>query len=410
MRVGCSNLFCSILFLSHSALAAERMSFDDALKKIESSNQTLLSSKSSLDAANADLWSARGHFLPALKSSASYAKEKSEDSPTYTAGLTLTQNLFRGFGDLALNEKARLNHTLSQIALEMTRSKLRAEVKFQYGQTLIAKNVVELAKLVQSRRANMYRMVELRYMGGRENYGSVLFVKAQAEEANLDGTESEYSYAQSVRALKKLLNDDSPESLELVTALDELLAPFEVPSHQPLEMNQVNAQQSLKGADLRIARSQFFPELNFSVDYGRRGPEFFPQSASTTVLATVSLNLFNGTQDYFNYRRARALEISTSMSSRDALREVSNRIAQKKESLDLTKKLATLAIQFRKAAETRVEVARKKYSNGLMSFDELEIIETDFINREKSELQSKKNWLQALTQLELEFETNKESI
>jgi outer membrane protein TolC len=46
---------------------------------------------------------------------------------------------------------------------------------------------------------------------------------------------------------------------------------------------------------------------------------------------------------------------------------------------------------FLKAANARAEIARSKYSNGLMSFEDWDIIENDLINRQKAVLQSRRD-------------------
>jgi outer membrane protein TolC len=48
-------------------------------------------------------------------------------------------------------------------------------------------------------------------------------------------------------------------------------------------------------------------------------------------------------------------------------------------------------LEFRSAAEVRAEIARKKYNNGLMSFEEWDQVESDLIARQTGFLQSQKN-------------------
>src|SRR5690606_38333615 len=47
--------------------------------------------------------------------------------------------------------------------------------------------------------------------------------------------------------------------------------------------------------------------------------------------------------------------------------------------------------KFRKASNTRAEIARAKYNNGLITFEDWDIIENELIQRQTNYLQSKKD-------------------
>lgn len=397
-----------VLFLAFESFAATPLSFDEAKERLLKNNNQIQAALETQRAAEFDSGASRGLYLPTLTSSLGRAQAIDTSTTSYSASLTLNQNLFRGFADLAQNRKSRLNLELATLDLKIQQTQSIANLRNVYGNLLLANTNLELAKAVKLRRKDFGRMVELRYTGGRENYGSVLLSKANLQQADVDLLEASQSINQIRRSLAELLGIEGAGDFDLSTGFDTI-ARIAPPKLSPaldstLPQLRLSKRAELGHSELHIAESAFYPQLGVSVDYGRRGSQFFPAEASTSVLANLSLNLFNGTRDYYNYRQAKALDHSTQLTLTHELNNLKQALEQDLENFTLAEANFHTSESYLKASQIRVEIARKKYNNGLLSFDDLDLIETDLISREKYHLQSQREWLAKLTKLEAQFD------
>ena len=101
--------------------------------------------------------------------------------------------------------------------------------------------------------------------------------------------------------------------------------------------------------------------------------------------------LFNGGKDYHGTRSAsaawQAAELNRFNINRDLLVRLQTTYSAFVEAVTKLR----VDESFVKAATLRAEIARKRYNNGLMNFEDWDIVETDLINRRRSYLQSKRD-------------------
>ncbi|MGH7818150.1 MAG: TolC family protein, partial [Candidatus Binatia bacterium] len=144
-------------------------------------------------------------------------------------------------------------------------------------------------------------------------------------------------------------------------------------------------------AQVTIARSGYYPELAGTASVSRRSESFPPEENVWSVGVDLSFPFFPGGRSFFDVRGARADE---------ARARANVRRVEEQEALDLESAFVTYADavenvdvqkQFLAAAEVRAEIARAQYTNGLLSFEDWDLIENDLISAQRAHLQSRRD-------------------
>ena len=340
------------------------------------------------------------------------------NSTNYSASLSLTQNLFRGLSDYYKTSQATANTRVASATFQASKAKVSYDFITSYQTLLTSADSVRLtSNIVERRQANL-RLVDLRFASGRENKGSFLLSQAYLLQAKYDHLLAKHDLELMQVSLGHFLSSEAKdESAKPINVTDPVplknppVAPdFEALSIRTPEYQEISATVDANTASVGLARSAFLPSLNLIGSTGKAGPDFFPQSTNRwSVEASLTIPLFDGGKDYSsvnssNYTKNSSLVHRVSVNQKQA--ETLIQFYQKY--LESDEKLKVDA-SFKDAASLRAEIARSQYNNGLITFNDWDIIETDLINREKAYLQSRKErvlseaaWNQALGQGVLE--------
>ncbi len=399
-----AGLFCFLVFLC--PLYSQPLTWDDARALAQKNNPSLKENRSRIESSRAGINQARSAFLPQLTGSGSYAKSNTATSlesvatgsgtkDEYSFSLSAQQSLFSGFGD-----KANLDFSTVQVALaeeeyREAESQIFYEVKTAFISVLYAKKEIELLKQILARKTENRKMIELRYEGGRESRGTFMRSIAQEEEAKFEVKKAERVYRLSLKDIYRLIGKEESVLEEIAGEfeMEEVESPANffslVLEHPTYRKNKL----ALKGARAQLAkaRSSFFPTVSLSGAGRKRGSDFPPESDSWSVGATLSYPLFSGGKDYFNTAQFKWEEKRISSQLERIQRELEfnlessyNALLNERDNLEVRK-------QFLKAAQERAVVARVQYGQGLVTYQDWDIIETDFTDSQKQTLQSLQN-------------------
>jgi outer membrane protein TolC len=143
-------------------------------------------------------------------------------------------------------------------------------------------------------------------------------------------------------------------------------------------------------ASLLNAKSSLWPVLTASYARVRTGPSFFPENDHWTAAGVLSYPLFSAgpTSTLYavkaahrNIDKATANIRSTRNSVRNDLESTWATLATKIDLVDVQR-------QYLVAARQRNDEASIRYSSGLMTFENWEIIATDYVNFARSALRA----------------------
>lgn len=362
---------------------------------------------------------ARAGYLPQVTGTLSYSKNNSavngvagvQPSGTFTGSLQATQNLFNGLQDLGKLTQAKANTRAADAQLAITKAKISYDLKNAYENLVYANNLLKLTADIIRRRQENLRLVELRFNSGRENRGSVLLSHAYLKQAELDDLQARHNQRIAQAQLARTLGFDDYEAVTIEG---------EIPVHAPVEHGvnlskisesvpdyiQAKSQAEAADAGVGVARGTFLPSLNVTGTVGEQGQNFWPNERDTWSLGVnLSYPLFNGGKDYHSLRAASETYAASEATRINTLRQITAKLEQMLASFSEAVVKLEVDAGFREAAGERAEIARKKYNNGLLTFDDWDLIENDLITRQKAYLQSKRDrvvaeaaWDQALGQ------------
>jgi len=406
-------------FLFVRPVLGEPLDWEAGVSEASRYNRGLLAARNDYEAARYNVRVAKSDYYPQISANAGadrgstggfggsgstlsnrYALPE-EDSPgsvrtSSSAGLALSQKIFTGFETEAAVENAEARLEAAQAALDIARAKASYDLKSAFSSLEYSQEYVKLAENIIRRREENLALVDLRYQNGNENKGSYLLSKASVADARLGRLQADNLVQTSQQQLAAALGRDDSEALEVTGSVPVSGVPvspdfsnllFDIP-----EDRQAVAQKKVADAELKSARSGFYPSLGLSgsSDYRDEG-EGLAGKGDWQFGVQLSFPLYTGGRDYYGEKSA--LEnVSSAQSQRiGTAQELRVRLKQTWTAFREAVERVKVDEEYLEAASSRAEIARARYNNGLLSFEDWDVIENDLITRQKNLLVSKRD-------------------
>lgn len=144
---------------------------------------------------------------------------------------------------------------------------------------------------------------------------------------------------------------------------------------------------------MNVARSAFSPSLDLSASLARNDRYLFPddQNERWTLALNLTIPIFDGLADYSSTKSAVSNRYAAEATRRNTYLRLIPSIKLSYNQAKQSEVKLKVDSRFREASLTRAEIARAKYNNGLLTFEDWDIIESELINRQISYLQSKRD-------------------
>ncbi len=387
------------------AAAGETITWEAALAEAARAHPDLRAAAEKLRAAAFRERSAFGNFLPALTGSATYTDTDAEratttsTAPQYSTALTATQNLFAGFRDQAAVAQAAANREAAAIDLQIAKARVSAALKSAFAALAFAEDNLRLAREIIRRREENLKLVELRYESGRENKGSYLLSRAALAQARFDLAQAEQERELARQQLARALGRTEASEFEIAGALPSRDPPekvdFPALVRATPEYRRALAEERAAHEGIGVARAALLPSLDLTGTLARQGEGWAPEERVNSLRLNLSIPLYSGGRDYYGMRSA-AASFAAAQANREGvehrllaqLKDAYYRYVQAVEKLRVDE-------EFLAAARVRAEIARRRYDNGLISFEDWDIIENDLVARQKQVLSSRRARLEA---------------
>lgn len=391
------------LSLSSASAAASTkpFSWDTCVKQTELNNPDLKSAEASVNSARALIGGARSGFLPQITTRAEATRAQIDPNlpnNEFALSVTASQSLFSGFQDLAKLHQAEHSLRAAEAGRQLARAKASFDLKTGYENLAYANYFSVLTRNIIKRREENLKLVELRYDSGRENKGSVLLSRANLKLAQYEELEAKNARETAIAQLAKAMG--LTDFTELQSHGIEGVIPNTEPPQEPdfillatqtPERLQSFEQTASAEEAVHASEAGFYPALSATATQGRLGDGFFPQNGRWSAGVHLTFPLFSGGKDYYSRESAvsiwRASGYSLKSVESQGLLRLRQTFAAFMESVQKLK----VDEAFRDAATARAEIARNKYNNGLLTFEDWDIIENDLILRQKTYLQSKRD-------------------
>jgi outer membrane protein TolC len=291
--------------------------------------------------------------------------------------------------------EAKANTRAGEAAAQIDRARVSFDLKSNFEGLIYAQEYTALTEEIIKRRQENLRLVQLRFESGHENKGSVLLSQSYLSQAQFDNLQAKNIRRSTAADFARTLGLDPEQDLSVNGG---------VPTAEPKDpgdlralalttpaYEQASAQENSADAGITVAKSGYFPSLDLTATYGRNDTVFFPATPerwSTTL--TLSIPIFSGGRDLYASRAATASWESSALKVENTRRSVTANLTETYAAYEEAASKLKVDVGFRDAALVRAEIARTKYNNGLLTFDDWDTIENDLITRQKAFLQSKR--------------------
>ncbi len=388
---------------------ATTIGFEECIALAAQHNADLRNAQANLFAVEQQLRAAYSGYFPQLSGNVTHSDSSNTGAgsaaATHSTAITATQNLFAGFQDEAKVEQAKANLGSAQAALIAAQARVSNDLKVAYAGLLYSQENVALTENIVQRLEENLRLVQLRFESGRENKGSYLLTRASLAQARFDRLQARQSVATAQAQLARALGVPPAPDLSVrgVVPLNEPGAPpdFGALISQTPDYRDATEKEKSAEANVRFARAGFYPSVNLSGTAARQGQSGFADENQHTVTATLSIPLFSGGKDYYGVQSAasslEAAKANRNSVGRQLLVNLKQNYATYAQSIEKLK----VDREFLEAAETRAQIARAQYENGLLSFADWDRIEQDLIQRQKTLLASQRDRVNAEAAWEL---------
>ncbi|MGE5086788.1 MAG: TolC family protein [Bacillota bacterium] len=395
----------SLLSCSSMVWAQQPLSFQDCVELVKKNNADLQSSEESYKSSQFQVDASKAGYMPQVSASLGYAKSGNNSSSvadttsgdSYTAAITASQNLFKGFADSAKVDQARGQSRVSEASLRSTKAQVSYDLKNAFAMALYAKDALKITEDIMKRRNDNLGIVELRYDSGRENKGSFLLSQANYKQSKLDNLKAQYNKEVSQSDLKKVIGLAMNEVVEIKDDIPLNAPPAVEPDFNAIaartpDRQQYEAQVEVSQGALESAKSGFFPSLDLTGSVGQIGQNFYPNDYDRwSVGATLTLPLFSGGRDYYSTKSVTSQLYAAKANLAGIEKSLLTNLKSAFAAYVIAVEQLAVDEAFLTAAKTRADIARSKYNNGLMSFEDWDTIENDLINKTKSYITSKRD-------------------
>jgi outer membrane protein len=389
-------LLAALTFLlSHAE--ARPYSFGECVDILYRSHPELIAAESNLRSQENLTRGTYAGFFPSLNATAGWNRTSPQGlyDPRYSSGLQLSYNLFSGLRDRGRSAQGEASLALARANYDAAKAKASYALRQAFAQYLFTRENIELTSKIRERRFQNERLVRAQYENGRENIGSHLLSKSLLELAEY---EARVAKDQLMIASQNLAHVLGVDSLEFEASGEVPLT--EPPAQAKAEELLLNTPaHRIQDAKVRISEtasqvslSGLFPSLDLSGSIGFFGPEpTWSQNRNTAWGLTLTVPLFSGLNTWHEYRSSlqviRASEQARVFNDFEILTQLRQNLLTYQQAIQKLR----VDTEILNAATIRATIARKRYNNGLLMFEQWDVIETDLINRQKTQLASRRD-------------------
>jgi outer membrane protein TolC len=368
-------------------------------------NPDIISARAAVRELEFGVASASAGFLPEINASAgiSYGQGQSSggaggpewswnDSTRSSAGVSLSQDLFSGGGNLASRRRALAQLEVGNQQYRKTLSDVELRTRLAYVDVLYAQDLVELTKRIAERRGNNVRLIQLRFDGGRENRGSLARSKAQYAQSQFEVREAERSLTYALRNLAAAMGrmEMVPGAQgDLAAAPPQALADLQGLMKQTPDYRIATTQIEASKQGMKVTRSSRFPQITLSADVGLSG-EDKPKYADWGIWLNARVPIYTGNRLSSQVAAAKERIIQSEMGLMDTANSLMATLQQRWNLYVDAVENEAVQKELYDAEMLRAEISTAKYKQGLLSYEDWDIIESNLINQGKTHLQRRR--------------------
>ncbi len=392
-------LLAGIVFVNLNLVFAEALVWEDVLREAKEKNPQIITAGQSLKSASLSYKSSFTSFLPQISASAGWTKSSSitsfetfaeggSENEEFNYGISGKLSVFSGFKNSSKLKQQRAEFKGEEAKFERSVSDTIYDLKVAFAQVLKAQNTISLSEEILERRRENSQIVKLRYEAGREDKGAYLRSEADLYQAEYETSSAKRNLkTQQVKLLKEMGRDEF-EVID-VSGTFKVIPPERILSFQELlakSPDYLVARYEIDSAkyNLRYTRGDFYPQVSFSGSTSRSGAEWPLERGRWNVGLSLSYPLFSGGKTIYDWKIAQINRVKSEENLREVKQEILSGLEQAYNGLIDAVENVKVREKYFIASEERAKISRVKYVNGLISYQDWDAIENEFINSKKS--------------------------
>ncbi|VGO15828.1 Outer membrane protein TolC [Pontiella desulfatans] len=376
------------------------LSWEQCLEKTKAYNPDLVSARAAVRELEFGVSSASSGFLPQISARAGidYGEAETDsgvkENKSASGRLTLSQDLFSGGGNIAGRRRALAQLEIGNQQYRKTLSDVELRTRLAYIDVLYAQDLVELTKKIEERRHNNVRLIQLRFDGGRENAGSLARSKAQLSQAGYEVREAERSLTYALRNLAAAMGIMEPApgaEGDLRADAPEALADLEPLMKQTPNYSIATTQIEAAKQGMKVTRSGRFPSVSFDASAGLSSGTYDVYKGSWNVGLSASMPLYTGNRLNSQVAAAKENIIQSEMDLMDTANTLMATLQQRWNGYADAIESEAVQQELFDAEQLRAEISTAKYKQGLLSYEDWDLIESNLISQGKTHLQRRRS-------------------
>jgi len=390
---------------SASHIPVETMSWEKCVELAAANNPSLLAARQKTEAAVPGIVAARAAMLPQVSVGAGASHGESDSSPvsedvSINLSATLSQNLYDGGNSRAALKQKKAALVRATADADDTAAQVTQNLRNSFVDLVYAQDNVLLCSEIFARRKGNFEIVQIRHDGGLEHKGALALSEAALFQAE---TELEQARRGADTARQTLcLTIGFTGSVAMVKADGVISTPVQVkePDYKAIMSGvpahvSANAAVTTAGALVDSARSAFRPKLDFSGSAGRYGNDEAFGEDRWSVGAQMRLPLWTSGRNMSDLKSAKANLAAAEASLIAVDNGLNADLLRTFRALQDSIESAAVRQRLLAAAELRAEIGREQYANGLLSFENWDIIENNLIANRQSALAAARSAMKA---------------
>jgi outer membrane protein TolC len=318
----------------------------------------------------------------------------------YTAQLTANMNIFN-MASIASIKSTKASYSQAEANLRNASAALRYNLISAFANVYFSQAALEMTRRILVIQEKNAEEVTLRYLNGNEYKGNMMNAKAQLLVQQANVVQAVRSLRAATKQLDQYLGLEEFDAVSVTGTLVAQIAP-DLPSHLNeflANVPSVAVQEAVvknARASLLNSESPLFPNLSVTFSRYREATYEFPDKYLGSYGATLSYPIFGSgpASAYFNVKAAR----NTLANQEQTLRAVrvaaqynlENAWANYANAVDQAVGEQAVLESYRQ----RNDEGAVRYASGLLTFDNWQVIVTQWVGAEQTALT---NWQQAVT-------------
>ncbi|OQX96053.1 hypothetical protein B6I21_02230 [candidate division KSB1 bacterium 4572_119] len=405
MKLAIKIVLSFILLSIHSLSGQEKLTLEDAIGIALKNNHQINIARNNAKIANNNVNIGNANLLPKIDalSSATYQDNsvpgnQSSQQETFTlnnAQLQVSYTLFDGFNNIYQFNKLKLSGQIGDLEARNKIENTLYRVSNGYFNTALARENLTIANELLSISHERLERAKKRSNYGQANTIEVLSAQVDLNSDSVTVVNAKLFWEQSRRDLILLLNFEPEREFEVDTKVT-FVYNMSLPelSEAALKNNSsfltsINRYKQSK-VDLKIARSNFSPQLSVQASYGynQTNPDLNINlnDPSKTIYAgaTLSLNLFNGFKNHIQKQNAKISVNSQELAQEEARLDLINIVVNSYEAYKNSLTVLNLEQKNLDVAELNFKRTQELYNLGQVTTTQFREAQLNLIKAKNS--------------------------